>query len=377
MKINTRIILLALFGLTCVNILRANADDSTKLQQLKFEMIKNTVIFYATDDSLLKGKQIAGCSNDATIEQLIDHTKSLPGVNDKIKMFNNMAVANAKDLIRLKEIILNEVAGKGKEYRVNRPDYDKFKSSLDKASEEVQSEEPISTTKLDTHKVIVPVAQEQVIPVEQSVFSGLTIWNCIAIILSLIAVVSGYIFSRNVKEKKGTSSATSRNHNNSRDNDNNNFLYEQLKSKQQVLEDRVGSMELQLKKLIFAEEGKKSQERTVTDITGGMQPVNVIKYAKTADGNAFDVSTLSDRQDNKKIYELTIYEAGKGTFKITANREAQLFALEDPNNYLRGACDYSSLPSSYNSTITTTSPGKIELNGSKWSIIKPAEIDFS
>ncbi len=217
-----------------------------------------------------------------------------------------------------------------------------------------------------------PVAGKLPMIVQPDFIPDLNLWNIIAIGLSALAIILSCLAIKSKRRRRTSSSSSGINFQGDSLKEDPNFLFESLSKRLQLVESQL--TELKSRQLTNKEEEKAGNKASNTPAI--VQPNIIIKYAKTADGNAFDADALSDLQDHKKIYELTIEGPDKGSFRVTTNKEAQLFALEDPNNYLRCACNYRSFPS-HNSTIITDTPGRIERQGSKWAITKPAEIDFS
>jgi len=349
----------------------AASIDTNNLQALKFEMIKKAVGFYSKDTLLHNHKSAPDCSNAMDIQTLLDCSKGLTGVDKKIRDFNQTIVVNRQNLADLKQEILNQINIKS--YRTKLDGYNDFIKSLDEIiNTEGGGAAPASTPIII--KKILPATAGTVIPIkEKGVLSRLNTWNGIAISLSMLAILLS-IISLNSKKKRRSSSSFSNQPENKSSPSGNNVAYDNLRANIHALEEQVNKIQNHLSDQM--RDTYKNTTETPIQTSRAQQSAPVIKYAKTADGNAFAVDALSDVQDNKKIYELTILSPDKGTFKVTSNKEAQLFALEDPNNYLRGACNYRSLPT-FDSTIITDTPGKMERNGNKWSIVTPAEIDFS
>jgi hypothetical protein len=366
MRKNISIYLVILLCITGYNTSHATSSDTNNLQALKFEMIKKAVGFYSKDTSLLNHKSAPDCSNVPDIQALLECSKGLTGVDKKIMDFDQSVVANRQNLVDLKLKIVSRI--NTKPYRTKLDGYDDFIKSLDEMVN-MGEEQTASTT-----KEIIPLTAGNAPPVtEPEASSGLTIWDIIAMALSLLAIILSIISLTAKKKRRSSSSFSNQSESNSLPGDN-EFVLNDLRANFRILEEQVNKIQSHLSDQM--RETYKNTTESNAHTSRPQQSAHVIKYAKTADGNAFAADALSDVQDNKKIYELTILSPDRGTFKVTSNKEAQLFALEDPNNYLRGACNYRSLPT-FDSTIITDTPGRLELNGNKWSIVTPAEIDFS
>jgi hypothetical protein len=382
MKTIIRTLLVLAWCLVRINALFAVSPDSADFQRYKFDMIKEAAIFYSSDTNLTRGKQVQDCARDTSMVQLTEHTRSLEGVEKKLAEFNRETITNLQSLERFREKIVEAVSGKGKEARKQLPAYPRFVKQLDgilaEAKGEVTITQPAPVTDVPENTMpdpaVVDTAPQANTNQQEPSFDLL---NYVAIGLSVVSLLFGCFLYTRLGKKRRSSVDNYRNTVSPGDG-NGSLFYETLHGELQQLKDRVHETETRLRLQQMAGDTVKNEQYSSRDIsyTPPTQTVNIVKYAKTADGNAFAADTLSDRQDNKKIYELTVEGPDKGTFRVTTNTEAQLFALEDPNNYLRGACNYYSRPS-HNSRIITTSPGRMELSGNKWRITKPAEIDFS
>jgi len=376
MQINTRIHLIALFCIISSYTASATtAEDSISLQALKFEMIRQAVIFYSTDTLLYKDNTQLHCGEALSISGLQKCAIKMTGVGDRIKSFNEVAVDGKQDLKKLKEEIIKQVSTKA--YRVKTEGYQSFIEKLESlATSAPEVVAPIKKMDAPIRSSPPPGIQNTPAPLPD-ISPTPSVWNIIAMLLSLIALVfSGLALKSKRRKSRPSLSANNNSLQNHSASNESNFLYDQLVKKQRTLEDQLAGIQSQLKPQQPKDDTQRNSIDTGANTSQTAHPVKIVKYAKTADGNAFDADTLSDAPDNKKIYELTFESTDKGSFRVTTNKEAQLFALEDPNNYLRGACNYRSSPN-YNSRIITDTPGRIERNGKKWTIVKPAEIDFS
>ena len=365
-------ILLSIIIYSCASHLSLAAieNDSTAIQDQKFRMIKAAAIFYAQDDSLHPGKAAPDCSNAKNISDLIECTKDLQGVSKKIYAFDTMHVYDRTGLGELKNEIVKQVSMKS--YRVSMSGYNDFTSKLTDLAGSVAVNREIVPAHLP--ETSAPAAGMESSQVDIQTSGGFNTWHIVSIGISALAIlIAGLSFKKSNKEQErpaGTKKSyqvkepVSKEHN--------SVVYEQLKNKQSDLEQQLTRLNARFDQL-FSNTGINTPP-TDTPVTTAASTAT-IKYAKTPDGKAFNADMLSDRQDDKKIYEITITSPGKGTFAVTSNKEAQLFALEDPNNYLRDACKYQS-QATRNSTIITVTPGTVELNGNKWSILTMAEIGF-
>ena len=378
MNINIKLLVLFLFYLINNNAALAGSGDRLKLQQLKFELIKKAVLFYSQDTSLSKTKSTPDCNSTIDIPGLLECSIDMTSVKSKIEDFNKTVIRNKESLWNLQVKIIEQISLKP--HRTRLKGYETFKNEMIELVKSAPEDQTLADVQGATNATPSAAENQQVsmmvsIPVDEpDFFTDLNLWNGAALFLSIIAIALSLVSSSARKKKRAYSSNLNRNTQESSSAGGNEFLFEKLTSRCEALERQISNVQRQLGDR-SGEDDKNVSPISINSINL-LKATTIVKYAKTADGNAFDVAALSDIQDDKKIYEITIEGPDKGSFRVTSNKEAQLFALEDPNNYLRGACNYRSLPT-YNSTIITDTPGRIELNGNKWSIITPAEIDFS
>lgn len=362
--------------------------DST-IKSAKFAMIKATVKLYATDTALLKGKAKPDCSNVNDIASLKTCSEILPGVSRKITEFNKADINSVNDLTKFKQTIIAGV--NATKDRKKLSGYNDFLNELDniiteatKRIEQSPTTDIAATTNVDTSEAGL---QGQEVDSNSSVSEepkNQNKWVMLSIVLSILAIgISLFAILR--KQKKSRGNRRSGEYKESKpatdgvSKEVSTKQLDDLSLKINDLTNRIGSLENELKKIKtpgnVAQPSSSGKSSETESNQQSQKVVKIAKYAKNADGDSFDKDNLTDKSDDKRIYELLI-EGTKGTYKVTNNREAQLFALEDPNTYLRKACNYTSLADA-NSFIKTIEDGIIELRGGKWVITKKAEIDFA
>ncbi|GAA4402306.1 hypothetical protein GCM10023187_17260 [Nibrella viscosa] len=112
------------------------------------------------------------------------------------------------------------------------------------------------------------------------------------------------------------------------------------------------------------------------------QPANRIKpkittfYARNADlGDGFSVSSLLTAPDRDTVFEIQLVNDGQAEYRVADNADAQRMALSDPYSFLNETCMYMTQPQP-GSRIRTDQPGKLALQGEKWTITDKAQISF-
>lgn len=90
----------------------------------------------------------------------------------------------------------------------------------------------------------------------------------------------------------------------------------------------------------------------------------------------FSVSGLTEKPSRPMVFELTLLDEARATFRVANDPDAQQIALEDPLNYLQQACTYLTPLSASATRIETRTEGRLERGGDKWRIVSKAEIAF-
>ena len=340
-------------------------------------------MFYASDPKLNANGGSLGCETKTNFAELKACSASLQGVDGKISGFEAFPVSSAEDLKKLREKILSDV--RSNRQRDTLPNWNSFAAELEKLStpQIVETQLPIEPG-MQTEGDLTPEDTTQkgtqmveTAPADTGFLGMPKIWTLIALALSIVAIY--------LSTKKPDSRQQRREASFSPGNTNDNSA--QMQRDIEKLQMSLRTLEEDLRRINTnqAVSGKqkppeeKSLEKVVEHTpVPAAKPQNTVtlKYAKTADGNGFQADTLSDQTDDKKIFEIRIDGGNRATYRVTTNRNAQLFALEDPANYLRGACTYTGNPSR-ESRINTTKAGTLELQGGKWTILNPAEIEFT
>lgn len=390
---------LAILAFSCFISLALNAQTSSaQLDDAKIAMIRAAVIFYSTDTLVSKGEIACDAK---TIAELKACAKPLTGVDKKIDVWNSVAVKDASDLKRLGENIVNTVS-KDKEYRKKLPAYQSFTSEIKRLGEpedEMQNEtvndvvssvppsSPPANASIagNTNQVATTaVTSEASLPVEVPFWKDPFILSCLALALSLIALIVALMAkNRKSHRRSGTSREAPPVFSES------GAAAYQTQTNIAALQRQVANLERELGTInTMIEDAERRlnekvrvlESQQLTELPGSAQAITthaalVRKWAKNVDGGGFEIDSLSSEPDSKMIYEITQTGPQTATFKVSETRDAQLFALTNPQNYLREGCNYTSQPAA-NSQIRTEVPGTLELQGRKWRITNPAQITF-
>lgn len=100
-------------------------------------------------------------------------------------------------------------------------------------------------------------------------------------------------------------------------------------------------------------------------------------YAQYPDSNSpIGFSRILEPDNPRKIYKIIVKELNKGEFSLTTNEELQEYAIDNHNNMLKPACEYSNQLNSSYKKFQIISNGLVEKVGNIWQITKKANIRF-
>lgn len=106
------------------------------------------------------------------------------------------------------------------------------------------------------------------------------------------------------------------------------------------------------------------------------KPKNTVFFARTADlGDGFSVNSLLNAPDRDTVFEIQLINNAQAIYRVSDNGDAQRMALSDPYSFLNETCTYMTQPQP-GSRIRTDQPGKLALQGEKWTITDKAQISF-
>lgn len=387
---------IALFIFTLYQLSSYSQQSNSALEDAKFQIVRKTVWFYSKDTSAFKAK--VDCDKSSDFAQLIDCASKLDGVVPKVKKWQSKPITSPSDLKALLDSIKSELTSNSKRaYRSKMPEYKlliSFSEDIIKNIDSQQATEikdPINKAVNENEssdKSVKPTVDDtQGKEVAPNKFDW---WNIGLLIFNLI--LFAYLFVRvnllkqDFADFKQRNSSTG-NEKSRGDNENLNNRLKKLESELKSFDESIDNLRDELNKKINR---ITNSNTTVTESTA--QPLIsqtksdpiaetskntvVVKYAKWADeGDAFSASSLTDESGNEKIFEITLKSNSLATFRITSNRNAQLFALTNYDRYLGKTCKFDSVPSS-NSSIVNTGDGELRLQGNRWLIVSPAKIRF-
>jgi len=355
---------------------QANGDS------LKFEIIKETVNFFASDSSAykgLRGKTLTCGKVDYSCISDYCTRNDVGSIQKKVDEWQKAPSATGDDLTNLVSKITTDLSNK--EYRKKLDSFKKFKETVNQLASsfaEVPIEVFAETAEKDATKTVPAGVAELV---ERDMPNSESQLPLISLILSILALVTGGLAL--TRSSRGGSSVRIE-----KSKPNNKIILndvENLKGAKQEsgvdlapiqthisnLESRVLNLEIQPK--VF--EMPKINKNVISEPVQSQQITNSNKYARYPDmSNGFTNGALKDNQNGELIFEIQV-SGSSASFCISSDPEAQVFALSDYKNYLSDACDFSNQPSK-GCQIVTKSKGSLNRTGGNWIIQSKAKIEF-
>lgn len=353
---------------------------------LKFEIIKATVNFFATDSisyKTLKGKTLICAKVDYSCISDFCKKNDVASIQKKIDEWQKTPSANGEDLTKLVSKITTDLSAK--EHRKKLDSFKKFSETVNQLAasfSDAPVEEPSKETVVDGAPEKEPLVVTETTE-KDSANSGSKL-PLISLILSIFALVLGGLAF--MRSSKGSSSQGSE-----KSNLDYLVLKEDLKTlsntvrqKQSVdlspiqssvksLESRITNLENRSPtvELSVTNQIPKQEQKQVTN----QQSSSTVKYARYPDmSNGFTNGALKDSQNGELIFEIQV-SGNNASFSVSDDSSAQAFALSDYKNYLSDACDLANQPSK-GCRIITQSIGSLSKSGSNWIIQNKAKIEF-
>jgi len=343
------------------NSLRAqnNADS------IKFEMIKATLHFYAGDTAAFHNvkTQVINCHvNDYACLYTFCEQNQLTNVDDKIKKWSAVDCKTQADLMALQSRIFDDLISNEKGYRRQLPGYEEYGSQLEKLIGSFNA----------------PAIDKDFLN------DNLMLW--IALFTGIFGSLLGLwlITHRSKPTSKGAEATIGAEAYN---NDEDLRKLENrmgtlsaalsLKTDAKALESlsaRITKME----EWIMAQSGKEKLKSTAVNVPEEKKE-NVsstnIYYAKIPDlSDGFSSDSLKTVQNGEQVYEITL-KGNKGKYEVSADQEAQRYALNDYSYILSPGCMLDNQPFS-GCTIVTTKSGSLFKSTDGWIIENKAVIEF-
>jgi len=395
--------------LSCTS-LRAENGAGKQIENARFQIIKETVEFLASDKGNFKEVTELQCKDCNGYDELINFVRKNKIkradelINDwqKAKIDTN-ALGFKKSLTKFKEQIITKITSGTKSNRKTLITYESYENRLALIIEAVAIAEPdagnasnIEKVQESPDSVDEPVVTEPVKIMEENTSESASYFSFLpdlskdmsyTIILLLLAGILFLIWvlrnknkiidknERALKEQLNKSGSTEWQSKN---------MSNELKAVSQKLKAAEAEMAV-LQENLKAETERNERLSAVAETRKPVvkkpepKPVmgSVVKYARYADqGDGFSVQELLDEEDSETIFEITPLSPNTASFRISGNQNAQRYALSNSPYFLGKTSQYDTFPSG-NSLIITDVPGELKLQGNKWLIVKPVHISFS
>lgn len=404
-------LILYLFALFCFAGAKAQSSLGNQVMKAKFELVKTTVEFLASDVETF-GKNTAAkcteCMDYKTVKQFARDNKLLK-VDVLVGEWEKAPVDSTepkwqKSLANFKNQVITKITSGEREKRKKLQTFDPYLQSLDNIIKSVQTTngananlpEPANTTVQqqqpeDTSSFL--LNKTNVLEKTSSKISSILTWIPLGTAALLLGLLLYTMQQKNkIQQRKEYYKEKAKQL--KLETGQNKQTISALILKNKELEQKLNDSELDRKaledRLISAEKSKlkpppqqKAEEQVSTEkltkkpvVQQVKAPAAILKFARYADlGDGFSNAELLDHPDTETIFELSITSNNTGEFKITKNPDAQRYALSNAQYFLGKTCQYDSFPLE-NAGIQTDTPGNVKLNSGKWTIINPAKITF-
>ncbi len=351
------------------------AQQQKDIDSIKFEMIKATVHFYATDTTLYKkGIPLSKCLFNQGYDCLkkFSDTVGLIRVSEKVNDWEDIACGTPEELQKLKEKIIMDLTGsKDKDYRKKLPEYSGYIKSMDYLIKGLATDIPTPPTSANKG-----VASNITSKGEEGSKTDLITW--LALLAGLAGLgLSALLFTRIPKKDTKLNVTTAI--------DNSDKLegkiatlgtYVQQKADNTTLIALQNRIEVLEKQQLQLSEKPKEQVVTAIPVKKAQAiATETTMYAKLPDlPNGFSNDIFKNEQNGEQVFEIVIKD-NTATYAISNNTAAQDYALNDVNYILGRACTLFNQPFT-NCRINTKEKGALSKTTEGWMIDKKAVVEF-
>jgi hypothetical protein len=354
-----------------------------KIDSIKFELIKATVHFYATDSKLNNtGIVVSDCKvPDYTCLKGFSDSIKLEGVSAKITKWSSEKCETSEALQKLKGKILVEVTGGEKEYRKLLPSYKDYIARLDEQIATLQKSETGTPNNqvTDTGKKGATVTNDGTGgPItDKGNATGFLTW--IALIAGFGGLgLSGWLYTRKPKKIALTNTATATDNADKLEGKiatiNTQLPLKADATALAALQQRVDALEKQWQQVEKRAQQSVDPPATVAKAAPAA-PVETTFYAKLPDlPNGFSNDILKNEQNGEQVYEIIVRD-NMATYSVSIDSGAQGYALNDVNYILSRACTLTNQPFS-NCRINTREKGTLTKMAEGWMLDKKAVVEF-
>jgi len=367
-------IIILFYGLPVICI------GSDKLKNIQFELIKETIKFLASDDSLYDIKTEIECDDIGDYQCLTNYCDAngiIKGSN-RVNEWKDVKLTSKVELKELINKILNEVT-LNKNYRKELPTYTDYVDFMTKLAADFNenSEGGLpGSVEISNSDNLEP--QEDVMGIEKR---SVDVLGILGILFGLTAcLIAVYCFNRvKTLRKLNIGSIAQEERINTIIKELSTLkLQLDIKSDKQsnlIIFNKLDELETRLK----LTENKSADTNNVNIKKSNKEEFDLInktkKFAKIPDlTRGFSNMVLVDLQNGEQIYEIQV-DDNAATFRITNDLDAQKYALSDFNYYLATACIFVNQPVK-GSRIQTNKDGVLKKDSQNWIIETKAVIEF-
>ncbi|MBE9462234.1 hypothetical protein ACFP1I_13425 [Dyadobacter subterraneus] len=397
-----------LFVLLVLQIsVKAENGAGKQIKDAKFQIVKATIEFLASDKETFKEAKEKQCMNCKGYEDLLKFVeknkikKADALIGDWKKVSVDTSFSNwEKSIEKFKDRVVSDITSGSKSKRKKLSGYSIYEDRLSSIIENISISEPIvdvpDIQKIEEtpEPVVVPKVTEPVKIMSEKSSESASFFAFLPDIskdmsyVIILLLLLGILFllwvlrNKNQEMERNDRALKDQLHRNGSTEWQSKNMSNELKSVKQKLKQAEAEIAI-LQDNIRAEMERNERLSVVPEIEKPEEEIAVpvlespIKYARYADqGDGFSVQELLEEEDSETIFELTILSPNTASFKISNNQNAQRYALSNSPYFLGKTSQYDTFPSG-NSLINTDIPGELKLQGNKWLIVKPVQISFS
>lgn len=386
---------------------KAQGDADKQISEAKFQIVKETVEFLASDEETFKEakeKQCTNCRGYKDLLQFIEKNK-IKKADELIAKWNKIQIDTSfngwkNSIQKFKNQVVGDITSGAKSKRKDFQNYSAYVGRLESNIERVSIAEPIEDVQ-DIQRIEKepgPVVEPNVTEPEKvmsekssesaSFFAFLPDLSRDMSYTIMLLLIAGILFllwvlrNKNQVIERKEKTLNDHLHRSGSTEFQSKNLSNELRAVKQKLKEAEAEIAI-LQDHVRAEMERNERLSVVPEVEKPVEQVPVlpsessIKYARYADlGDGFSVQELLDEEDSETIFELNFITPNTAYFKISGNQNAQRYALSNSPYFLGKTSQYDTFPSG-NSLINTDIPGELKLQGNKWLIVKPIQISFS
>jgi hypothetical protein len=377
--------LVVLLLLPSILVAQSNSDT------IRFEIIKATVHFYATDTNINKESNLdSECKAlDYNCLKTFAVSNKLTGVDKRIDGWLKEPYKQSADLQKLQEMIVNDLTQKG--YRRQMSSFPGYTDKLKALLTLVQKSTPAGggTIQTSTFSDSAKIADliDAALKKQTGNALGLGLFTWIALLAGVVGLgLAGWLYAKlgKVQQEFDKKMAVAKDEAAKQQNaltDIHHLLQQgsnNASSNLSELQQQLNAVKGELQKLQQnTQEARATLQPTIKSNIPVTETTTIV-YAKLADlpNGGFRTADIKKEQNGEQVYEISI-TGQSATYVISDDRAVQGYALSDgPNYILADACKMLNSPPHNNCRILTKKEGVLRKTVDGWMIEQKAEIQF-